>query len=86
MSTEADYKKHVESMPDIINNPDYVGLHPKGNSIQYIKRIDELMLVAIRITLKGKLVVRSSYPITQNTLDSYLASGSVKEIPKNIDL
>ena len=43
------------------------------------------MLVGVRIKFKGKLVVRSSYPITQETLNSYLSSGTVKEVPKILE-
>lgn len=78
--TEEEFKQHVEAMPEIINSPDYVGLHPKGDSIQYIKKIDEWMLVGVRIKVKGNLVVRSTYPITQDKLNDYIASGTVKRI------
>lgn len=77
---DAEFKKHVEAMPEVIGNPDYVGVHPKGNSIQYIKKIDEWMLVGVRIKLKGNLVVRSAYPIKQEKLNDYIKSGTVKRI------
>jgi len=56
--------------------PDYIGLHPKDNSIQYIKRIDEIMLVGIRIKGTGELSLRSSYPITKDTLNRYIQSNT----------
>lgn len=79
-ATEEDYKKHIEAMPDIISNPDYVSIHPNGQSLEYIKRIDELVLVAVRIKLKGNLVVRSAYPIKEEKLDSYITSGRARII------
>jgi hypothetical protein len=42
--SEEDYKKHVSKLPEIIQNPDYIGEHPTKNSIEFIKKIDELML------------------------------------------
>lgn len=79
-SSEEAYKKHIEAMPDIIDNPDYVGIHPNKKSLEYIKRLDELVLVAVRIKLKGNLVVRSAYPIKETKLDAYINSGRVKKI------
>jgi len=81
-TSEDDYRLHVESMPEIISNPDYVGIHPKGDSIQYIKKINKIMLVGIRIKLRGKLVVRSCYPISQSKLDTYIQSGTLIEFSK----
>lgn len=78
--TESAYKKHVEALPEIINHPDYVCVHPNGKSLEYIKKLDEWMLVAVRIRLEGALVVRSGYPIKQQKLDSYIASGRAKKV------
>ena len=60
----------MEAIPLIINNPDYVGYNKNNNSIEYIKRIDELTLVAIRIKQKGDLFLRSLYPISQIKLNN----------------
>jgi len=78
------YYKHLQEIPNIIENPDYIGLHPKDNSIQFIKRIDELMLVGVRIKNKGSLNIRSSYPISNEQLQTYLDSNTAWEF-RNID-
>src|SRR5665647_343968 len=57
-----DYKRLTELTPDIIENPDYLALHPNGKSIEYIKIIDEIMIVAIRVKPQGALWVKSVYP------------------------
>lgn len=41
------YIRSMESIPEIINNPDYVGLHPKNDSIQYIKKLMILLLLRL---------------------------------------
>lgn len=74
--SEEDYIKHIKQIPEIIKNPDYLGLHPKDNSIQYIKRISHIMLVGIRIKNAGDLNFRSSYPITEDTLNTYITSNT----------
>lgn len=68
--SEQSYNKSMEAIPLIINNPDYVGYNKNNNSIEYIKRIDELTLVAIRIKQKGDLFLRSLYPISQIKLNN----------------
>lgn len=70
-----EYEKHVDLIPEIIKNPDYVGMHPNSTSIEYIKRIDRLMLVAVRLKLSGDLAFRSAYPIREEQLESYIKSG-----------
>lgn len=78
--SEKEWKKHVESIPEIIEYPDYIGLHPSNNSIQFIKTIDKNMLVGVRIKNKGKLVVRTAYPISNENLQIYLKSGTIKSV------
>ncbi|MCR1899016.1 PBECR2 nuclease fold domain-containing protein [Irregularibacter muris] len=86
--SEQEYYRHIEEIPNIISNPDYIGLHPSNNSIQYIKKIDENMLIGIRLKPTGDLNFRSAYPITQEKLNSYLKAGTLvkyKKIIGNID-
>ncbi len=52
--TEEDYIEAISNIPNIIKYPDYVGLHPTDNSIQYIKQVNRLMLVGIRIKPEGR--------------------------------
>lgn len=37
---EEEYNEAIRNIPNIIKNPDYVGLHPTDGSIQYIKQIN----------------------------------------------
>lgn len=80
--SEEEYQLHLESIPDIINNPDYIGIHPKGHSIEYVKRVDKVVLVAVRIKASGPLSVRTLYPLKENKLNNYLKSGRMKMIEK----
>ena len=80
--SEEEWKEHVEAIPEIIANPDYVGIHPSGKSIEFIKKIKENMLVAVRLTNKKTLNFRSSYPISEKKLQTYLKSGTLKSVNK----
>lgn len=78
--SDEDFEKHIKMIPLIIKEPEYVGLHPKGDSVQFIKRIDEIMLVGIRVSTNQRWSFRSAYPITQEKFDTYLQSGSIKKV------
>lgn len=83
-----EFEKHMSHIPYIIKNPDYIGKHPKDNSIQFIKRLDELMLVAIRIKDTGNLAFRSAYPLSEKQLEDYLkceTAFKVKSVDKSVD-
>jgi hypothetical protein len=80
--SEQEFYYHISQIPEIIENPDYVAKHPTTNSIEYIKRINELMLVAIRIRDKGNLALRSAYPLSEEQLNDYLIKGTAYKMVK----
>ena len=80
--SEQEFYEHISQIPEIIENPDYIAKHPTSNSIEYIKRINELMLVAIRIKDKGNLALRSAYPLSENQLNDYLTKGTAIKMGK----
>lgn len=75
-----DFDKHISAIPEAIANPDYVGLHPTNHSIEYIKRIDDLLIVVVRLKSTGNLAFRTAYPLTEKQLQHYLSSGMVKKM------
>lgn len=79
--SEDDFYKYVDMIPDIIDDPHYVGIHPKKSSIEYIKKIDhQLFIVAIRYKPNGNLSFRSFYKLRKVQLDRYLQSKTVIKI------
>lgn len=75
------YNQAIKSIPLIIKEPDYVGLHCNGN-IQYIKKLNDISLVGIKIS-KGNngLLFRTIFPITEDKLQHNIRIG--KFIPLN---
>lgn len=70
----------VESIPSIIQNPDYIGTHANGN-IQYIKKLDDISLVGIKIIKSdNSLLFRTIYPITEDKLNYYIKTNRVHKI------
>lgn len=78
-STPTAYDQAVKSIPDIISNPDYVGLHKNGN-IQYIKELDDISLIGVQVVKGGGgLLFRTIFPITRDKLEYNIKNG--KYIP-----
>lgn len=70
--TAEEYYMCIEDIPDIIENPDYIGLPPHDESIQYIKVYNNIIIVAVRISTTGSISYRTLYPITESQLKDYL--------------
>ena len=69
------YNQAVKSIPLIIDNPDYIGIHKNGN-IQYIKRLDDISLVGVQVIKGGGgLLFRTIFPITESKLEHSLETG-----------
>lgn len=82
-----EYEKYFSELSNILDDPDYLGVHPNGRSIQYFKFFDdgpERVLVAVRATNKGKLFVRSLYSVTEEKFNGYLESGTLKKSNKKV--
>lgn len=71
------YYHHL--LPNIISNPDYVGIEPKNNSIEYIKEVSidpsVIIKIAIRVSSNGKYFVRTMYNISDHKIQSALNKG-----------
>ena len=79
---DEEFYRHISLLPEIIEKPDYVGLHPSNNSIQYIKRYTDIsgdILIGIRLRKIGVLFYRSSYKITKKQFNDYLSAGTIKK-------
>lgn len=80
-STPTSYDQSVRSIPYIIKEPDYVGLHKNGN-IQYVKKLDDISLLGIQVVNgNGNLLFRTIFPISEIKLNNSIKSG--KLIPFN---
>ena len=74
------YYKSMELIPEIIKSPDYVGFNSNNNSIEYIKKIDDITLVAIRLKTNGDLFLRSIYPISESKLNHGILLNRIKKL------
>lgn len=75
------FKQYFQSIPDIISNPDYVGINPtEPNSVELVKVFSDNILVAIKLDRWGNLSFSSIYDIKPGKLENRLASGRLKKI------
>lgn len=78
----ADYAKYGGKISDIIASPDYVRENPKDGSIEYVKEyaIDgEFVKVAVRVSGKGTLFVRSLYILNKKRVQNFITKGTLKK-------
>ena len=54
----------------IIKHPDSVFYNKKTNGLEYYKRIDNIIVVAIRISFGSTLKIKSFYPANKNKLNN----------------
>lgn len=68
------FRAHLQDIPDIIACPDYIAIHPYWHSIEYIKQMDILLMVAVRGNPAGKLFVKSLF---KASMQDYLDQGTL---------
>jgi len=79
-----EYEKYFSLLPRIIATPDFVGLNPKDNSIEYIKTFPtsagKFLKLAVRISSDGFLFARSLYEILERTVKQRMEKGMLKPL------
>lgn len=77
------YRQYSDCMSDVISSPDYVGINPHDNSLEYYKDYDGNIIhikLAARPTKKGVFFARSMYDVNDVSLQSYLSKGRIKSV------
>jgi len=81
--------KHIDDIPDIIANPDYIGVNPNENgesSVEFIKRYGLNVLVGVKLDSKdGYLYVATMHDISESKIQRRLHSGRLKEFANKVD-
>ena len=73
--------KYLNKIPDMINNPDYIGTNAKeNNSIEFVKCYTENVLVAVKLDIKDNyLYVASCYTISSGKLQRRVNNNRLKK-------
>ncbi|MGL4988784.1 MAG: GDP-mannose 4,6-dehydratase, partial [Cetobacterium sp.] len=71
-----DIQNPLEVITRVLKKPDYIGQHPtEENSLEFVKKINENYLVAIKIDTKtSKFIVATTYSISEAKLQKHLLS------------
>lgn len=80
-SHEYDYEQYGDKIEDIIESPDYIGLHKNG-SIEYYKEYrvnDDTVKLAVRISGSGMYYARTLYTVDSERVATYVAKGTLKK-------
>lgn len=76
--------KYFKDIPDIITNPDYIGVNPnEPNSVEFVKTFDDIILVSVNLSIDTEqqyLFVSSLYDISNGKLKNRINSGRLKKI------
>ncbi len=69
-STKDDYYLVMNSLKNIIQNPDYVFYDKIKKGLEYYKKINYNILVAIRVNNGRELKVKSVYPVEDKKIEN----------------
>lgn len=76
----ADYANYGTDIPQILANPDYIGINRKDNSIEYVKEYrinNEFVKVAVRVTGNSRYFVRSIYVLNKSRVQNFINKGTL---------
>lgn len=74
--------KYIEYIPDIILNPDYIGINPNepSTSIELVKRYADNVMIGIKLDTDGEyLYVSTMHDIQESKIARRLHGGRLKE-------
>ena len=76
--------KYIDYIPDIIKNPDYIGINPNENgndSIELIKCYKDNVMIGIKVDASGDyLYVSTMHDIQEQKIKRRLHSGRIKPV------
>lgn len=74
--------KYIDYIPDIIENPDYIGINPNevGISIEIIKQYKDNVMIGVKLDTDGEyFYVSTVHDIQQSKIERRLYSGRIKK-------
>lgn len=77
------YVEFADRMSDIIKNPDYVGINPHDDSLEYYRTFGEITIhikIAVRPTKNGVYFAKTMYDVNDFSLKCYLRKGRIKPV------
>lgn len=82
---EPDYELYGDYLESILAEPDYIRINPSDESIEFVKRLEDDVKVAIRLASYGKYYVRSFYITSKRRNETMIKNGELRKFYKKID-
>lgn len=79
--------KYIDYIPEIIREPDYVGINPneQGTSIELIKRYADNVLIGIKLDADGEyLYVSTMHDVQESKIERRLHGGRLKRFSVDV--
>jgi hypothetical protein len=75
------FNNYFNKIPNIIKNPDYVGTNLKyPNSIEFVKKLEENILVVVRLHKSNILCVATMFEVTEAKILHMLKYGRIRKV------
>lgn len=74
-----DFAKYFCKLENILADPDFLNLHPKDGSIQYIKIFDAHVMAVVRVSSKGTFFARSIFEMSDQKIETYRQKNLLKK-------
>ena len=65
-SSQSSYEYVINNVDVIVKNPDFIVIDEKKKGIEFIKTLDDNVLVVARITISTEMKIKSLYPINES--------------------
>lgn len=85
-SHPADFQIYGSYIQQILDAPDFVGINPKDQSIEYVKEFivnNEYVKVAVRVSTSGIYFARSLYILNSNRVHNFINKGTLIPLTKS---
>ena len=77
-----EYAKYHNRLPEIVSNPDYVGINSSDGSLEFIKVFSKYIKIAVRIANDGEYYIRSMYEVGKSRVENSVKTGQLKLLTK----
>ena len=64
-SSKTAYNASVNNIDKIIKNPEFISYDPKNNSLEFVKKMLDDTLVAVRVSASTDLKIKTIFPINE---------------------
>lgn len=78
-SSEESYKISILNINTIIQNPDFICFNEKNKSLEFVKRMVDNTLVAVRVSQSNELKIKTLYPINDTKKEKLKAKAYRKK-------